>query len=487
MQNRHSGRGTLEGEIVIAVPVELKSFVKPIEALMEAAQQARRSARGGGPVNYPAVEQEVAELTAAIERVSHAEILAAHDVDAPRVAIRGKTFTRIDHAAGTYYTLSGPVTVERALYREDGLRNAPVVDAISLRTGAIARGWLPLTAQAIAHAVQRGPSRGAVESAEQTGRLPYSRASFERVAHAMGDRYLEHQANIEDWTIQELDVRGEPHSMSVALDRVSIPMEEAAKRPVGRPRKGAAKRPVNRNYRMAYCGTVTLHDAEGNAIHTLRYGTMPAHDPHLLCQRMANDAFRLRERHPHLALTLLADGAHEMWNLLEPHFPADVFGESRKLVDFWHTIEKLSPAANAIFGDEHGRFVLYQWRHRLKSCSRAATEILDELEASGCEYMLVDSKTPVHDAITYLRNHAEQEDRMNYAAARRKSLPIGSGNAEATCKSLVALRMKRAGSRWKESTGERILQLRALALSDRWNPAMELLHTASRTAVRPAA
>jgi hypothetical protein len=67
-----------------------------------------------------------------------------------------------------------------------------------------------------------------------------------------------------------------------------------------------------------------------------------------------------------------------------------------RLVDFWHLLKKLGLAA-----------------------------ILKQRQGEAL---------PVHDAITDLENHGE---RMSYALARQRGLPIGSGGVEAACKALA--------------------------------------------------
>ena len=173
----------------------------------------------------------------------------------------------------------------------------------------------------------------------------------------------------------------------------------------------------------------------------------------------------------------LCDGAAEMWNLLDAELDEETFGTTYALIDFWHLAEKLSAAAKLIHGDDDAPAVMKRWKLRLLNCNAAAAEILDQLHASGRENVRVGKNRPVHDAITYLENNGH---RMRYASARRRGLPIGSGNVvEATCKTLVARvhlsqRMKRAGSRWKTETGDHVLHLRALSLSDRWSDAMNI-------------
>ena len=128
---------------------------------------------------------------------------------------------------------------------------------------------------------------------------------------------------------------------------------------------------------------------------------------------------------------------------------------------------------------------LQRWKLALLNRRTAAADILDELVASGRDEGPGDDH-PVHAAITYLQSHSQAADRMNYARARRLGLPLGSGNVEATCKSLFGLRLKRCGARWKKDSGQHIVQLRALALSDRWRPAVELILRPLRQAVRVA-
>src|SRR5436309_9885990 len=113
-----------------------------------------------------------------------------------------------------------------------------------------------------------------------------------------------HQNNY-DALIDALKLPVEAFSVSVSLDRVSVPMEEPRPRPVGRPKKGAAKRPVERNFRMAYCGTVTLHDKTGAGRYTIRYGCMPQGEIVGLRDRMVADVATLRSKRPDLKIELL--------------------------------------------------------------------------------------------------------------------------------------------------------------------------------------
>ena len=477
-------------EMVIKVPKGLEGVGQTMAETLKTLERTLGSLDGGKAVDYAAIERKVQEETGRTESAAHGAILRKLDIDVPTVIIGGKRYNRVGRCPAEYHTMAGSVSIERSLYRESGQRGGQpggkVVDPVSLRAGVVGGKWLPLAARAMAHTVQQGTSREAKATAVEFGRLPYSRASFETVAHLVGALAVADHQDIEDTLIDAYEVPTEARTTSVSLDRVSVPMEEPLPRPVGRPKKGAAKKPVAVNYRMAYCGTVTLHDENGEALHTIRYGCMPQGDILGLRDRLVADVATLRNKQATLKLELLCDGAPEMWNLLDQGFTKEKFGEEIfRLVDMNHLKEKLAAAAAIIDASTSSQGTFIRWKLALLNRESAATDILVELADSGLDEG-VGENHPVHEAITYLESHSVDADRMNYARARRLGLPLGSGNVEATCKSLFEIRMRRCGSRWKEKTGEHIVQLRALALSDRWGPAIELTLRPLRQAVRAA-
>jgi hypothetical protein len=478
-------QGGTQMSMTIVIPDGLEKLGESVEKLVAEVSGNVRTFKLGKTPDYRDVENSIAKRAAEIETNSHQAMLQSLDVNAPIVIIGGKEYRQVLRSEGNYYCMAGGMKVMHTLYRECGTHHGKTVDPVSLRAGVVGDGWLPLTAQAMAFQLQKGTSREAEQSARETKRLEYSRPSYERVGHLVGELYVKNHAEIEDMMIQAFEVPSEAQSISISIDRVSVPMEEPRKRPVGRPRKDAPKNPVYRNYRMAWAGTVTFHDAQGEALFTIRYGRMPQGDAVELVESLVGDVLVSLKQRPDLEVVALADGAHENWDLLGAILSEYLSDRKTwQILDLWHVLEKLGAASRVIHGTKNSKDELSRWHMMLLNSSSAASRILAELKNSGCEDVFVGEKKPVHEAITYLTNH---KNRMDYASARKAGLPLGSGYVEATCKSLFELRLKRPGSRWKERTGLHVVHLRALALSDRWNQAIQLALKPLTRSVRPAA
>jgi hypothetical protein len=233
-------------QMMIEIPEELKAVGEAVEALVRQIETAWRSTRGGQAVADAEIEQQLAAGAAAIERTGHQAVLQGLDVDHRRVRIDGKPYTRVGRYAATYYTMAGPVGVRRTLYREGGQRNAKTVNAVSLGAGMVEEVWLPGVAQAMAYLLQQGTAREAEATAQALGRLPYAWASFERVGHRVAEHYIGRQADIEEELSEEYEFPPEVASVSIALDRVSLPMEEAIPEAAGKQSAAAPAQQVCR-------------------------------------------------------------------------------------------------------------------------------------------------------------------------------------------------------------------------------------------------
>lgn len=141
-----------------------------------------------------------------------------------------------------------------------------------------------------------------------------------------------------------------------------------------------------------------------------------------LVEGMAGDVGVLIARRPEIVVELLCDGAPEMWNRLDAVLNEESLGEVHRLVDVRHTMEKLGAAARVIYGDTDGKQVTQRWKLHLLNRSRAVTEILAELQASGFENVHVSDQRPVHDAITYLTNQGDRGDHKLFISRFRPGI-----------------------------------------------------------------
>ncbi len=138
------------------------------------------------------------------------------------------------------------------------------------------------------------------------------------------------------------------------------------------------------------------------------------------------------------------------------------FGEQGNyLVDFWHVSDCLAAAATVIQPEK-----AKEWRHcqqgRLleNNSSAVIRSMTAPLEPEG------QKEAPVRDAHRYLSNRLDQ---LDYAGARAKKLPIGSGEIESSHGHVIQERLKRAGCWWRETNAEAMLGLRVARSNNLWD------------------
>ena len=439
-----------------------KQLLPEFEALVDAVFEARQQE------SSMEAEENIARTGDALSARAIGQWLLFFDRDDDFVRIDGKIYYRLGGLVEkTYSTKRGDVRLNRHVYRPLGEHNGATACPLELAVGMVQGQWTPGCATAMAYVAQELPERSAAKVAARLGAMSYSYSSFQRIRSVVAEHWEKDRDIFEEQVIEAVDIPENTCRLAVSIDRVSLTMKEE----------------TGIKYRMAYCGTVTLYDGEGEPLKTLRYGRIPYEGAHILREQMRYDVEALLRRCLGLEVVCLSDGAKELCNILDDDYPQ----ACARYIDFYHVVEKLAAAIKAYANYRPLRRsaanIIDDWRLRLLNNESA----IDELEAVmirwNVRHLEVGDKKPVHEALTYIENHREQ---MRYVEARQKGHPIGSGHVEACCKQLVQSRMKRSGQRWKEQGGQAVLTLRSLATDARWDVAMDVLMPTFRQSVEAA-
>ncbi len=156
-------------------------------------------------------------------------------------------------------------------------------------------------------------------------------------------------------------------------------------------------------------------------------------------------------------VVVVGDGAPWIWNLAAEHFPQAVH-----IVDLYHAKEHVWEVAHAVFG-------------RTAAATAWATTACSLLEQGPVEALVcaIQALPPIppepgqarsipERAVDYFTTNAE---RMRYPIFRAQGMHIGSGIAEAACKTIVSTRAKRSGMRWTPEGLDALLPLRTAVLN----------------------
>ena len=455
--------------VTLEVPAELATS---IQAMLDHVADFRSKAGGPG-AHFGQAEARLGTLVAEIECANVGLMLAALDPSEERIEVNGASYRRLNQESGeTYLALRGSVRVKRSLYREEAVRNGPPVVPLELRAGIVEGRYTPAAAKLAGVLAQEMPSRAADLVFRSAGILPQGRASHFRAGVALGERWDEIHDGAEAALVEAMDLPEGVVSASVAVDRVSLAMAEP-RRATAADTSAGVKKPIAVNFRMAFSGALTLYDAEGEPLSTIRYAHVPDGGATALETSLRRDLETLVRRVPGLRVVTLADGAPEMQNILD-RVTVNV-SVCARLVDFWHLAEHLGEALKAL--NWYVADQLDDWKSLLFERDDAIEVIEADLRNEASKYDIDAVPEALHAALTYIEN---RRDRLRYASTRRANLPVGSGTVEATGKTIVEVRMKRPGSLWTPVGAQAIMGLRALATSStaRWDLAMtQILQT----------
>lgn len=427
-------------------------------------------------------EREAAALAISDEAVRgllQDELQTIADGLGEELLVNGVPYKLHEPGTDTYHALCGGLFVHRATYRQIGVRNGPTLVPLELVAGLI-EGATPALAYNVGHGYAQHDMRLHEETLRAAHRLPPSRTTLERIAKRIGSAAIEDAPRILAVLRRSEKLPKGTVAIVMGLDRTSVPMvedrpQDAPPKPEPKrrkPRVRSAPPPVDINWRMAYVGTVSCVDANGEALGVVRYAAPACDDPRELVLSMTADVRRALKQNLALNAGIVQDGGREMWDRTREGMQAlcdeGLLLNWREAIDRYHVLERLAGALQLVESDPAERKrQLDEWRERFDVSNATIDEVERVLTQKYATLDPMDnreSRDKLWEHLVFIANHKRQ---MRYVALRDAGLPVGSGVTESTAKSVVGHRAKGSGQRWRESGLRAAVTLRALHQSDR--------------------
>jgi len=438
------------------------------QSLREFVLESARTEKGEGDLEE--FERELHRRMSAFEADLVGRHLRRYDLDVEEVRFEGQLFRRKDRYKKQYCGVAGAFEIERTLYvpRSSG---GKAICPLELRAGIVEGSWTPMAARVMVRAVASTTPKEAAQLFEEIGGMKPSTSSLDRLPKQLSERWEEQREVFEDELRSLEPVPRQAVSVAVSLDGVQVPMKDGER---VEKRSQEDKRPQGpAGCREVGCGTVSLYDAQGERLETVRFGRMPEMKKETLKRQLEAELESIFAARPSLILVSLADGFEDNWEFLSKLSSQFGRGKKNEAIDLFHVLEKVKTALDAYHGDctPESKAAFEQCRVWLREEKDGAERVIRALRHRRQQVRGSKKKT-ITGVIKYL---VKRKERLRYKRLLDRNLPVGSGVVEAACKTLATERMKRSGMSWLQEGGQAILTFRALIQSNRWQVGWGLL------------
>jgi len=425
------------------------------------------------PQTAEVVTKGIQQTLAAVGQAAFRAFLSAKDEQKDIIVVDGEAFRFKKMSKLHVISLWGSTTISRRLFQNasDTKTHAPLDAAWGMEDEYLTMEVREASALACAHMT----AEEAVTLFKKTALFQPGPTAIKRALKRIEACFAPHREELDRRIREEEENPEEARVIVASMDGVNVLLNEKGKkqgRPAERPQNDKSK--VNpTSYKNAMVGVISLYgevqeDQKGPERLVSRYTShMPEDGAIRFKEKFEAEVAATVARSPkNIKKVLLCDAARPIWTYA--HETA-LFKDFEKLIDYWHALEHLSLAAEALFGKgtEEAKAWYKKYASKLKKEDNGARSILRSIEHYGKTRKL--SATREKDLKTQRTFFKRNKAMMTYADFRRRGLPIGSGPVEAACKSLVKARLGRSGMRWSREGGQRILDLRTYVKSNRWD------------------
>ena len=436
-----------------------------------------------------------------------AEVLEKGDTKAPVLEYAGERWGNRRDSPSTYKTVFGEVKVVRSIYSRGG--GGPVAVPLELRLGLVEGRYTPRMGRIVTRAKGLMTAPEAAEFLREVGTARVSESTLDRLPKAVAARYEARREQINAAIRASEVVPDAATVVQVGLDGVMVPQDAEHARPRGRkteaptlPRHARRYGPIlgptppaeqdgleGRAWHEATVGTVAFWNEAGQHLKTIFVGRMPESGQTTVASELEEELHAALAQRPDLDVSFASDGDAHQWTLLEGlSVPVSQDPERRvsHLLDFYHAAGYLHAGANAVLDGAAAKVQAAQWKATLKEYDNGAERVLKSMRYFRDRESRPKRRKEIDDAIKFLAKQARAR-RLDYKAALDLGHPIGTGPTEAAAKTLVNVRMKRAGARYDQHGGQTVLTFRASLLSARFDTLWSHLHESYKGQVGEAA